>query len=603
MTETNQHENKNIITQQLQKSPKYKSLFVVHVNLNGFTTNGYKLKEQFFKDDYGPDVICISETHGSENAPDLNTSKINYTQFFFYRRLTDWSGVGMYVNSSLRYKERKDLSEIIVTNSVHLWVELTDDYGRQIVVGVVYRHEKKVKNQLCQDIKPKGATQFLKDLNVITTKIKKENKKFYVLGDFNIDLKESENKRYKELLKNHKYEQLITATTYGNSLIDHIYTYYSENDDPVPAGVAKDLGKPVFDHTPIYCFIPLQAFYCNVESKVIINLLDSIQFRFKLFEKDFFGESKNFMKTHFLNTFSLLKIQINSLKNQFFAIEKEFKTLTDFFDQDEKNPFQEGGQLMLKYFEEIRKLLNSIDKEKLLESQKIIKKFIHDISRLLDNMQIPDLLKILKSVYCSEDNEDLKSDQDVEPEYSENDQDAESEDSENDQDAESEDSKNDQDAESEYSENDQEFEPHTSTEDAVAWNKLKSIEYVSDDLTIYLRKISLAYIKKVSNLKKFLQTRMSEKHKVLDQCLQNCTKDTIKLSDFLRKVKPKIDSNSYKILENHLLNLSPVKCLCVKTFLEKFEKLYDQLKIELVEVKKIFYIFVLETAYKFLEEL
>ena len=119
MTQINQHENENTITKKMQKSRSFKSLFVVHINLDGFTTNGEKLEKYFFKDGYGPDIICISETHGSKNAPSFEASKISYIRFLFYRCLTKKSGVGMYVHSSLRCKERKDLSEIIVTNSVH----------------------------------------------------------------------------------------------------------------------------------------------------------------------------------------------------------------------------------------------------------------------------------------------------------------------------------------------------------------------------------------------------------------------------------------------------------------------------------------------------
>ena len=639
---TNQQNNENIINQLImKKKTKYRSLFAVHVNLNGCITNGYKLIKHFFKNGYGPDVICLSETHGNDKIPDLNTTKICYTQFFSSRLLNKSSGVGMYVNSSLRCKERKDLSEIILTNSVHQWVELTDDRGERIVVGVVYRHNDNAKNvqELCQVKKPKSFTQFWKDFTEIREKIKKEGKTYYVLGDFNKHLKNPENINF-EFSENSKCKQLIMEPTHDDSLIDHIYTNDMENDNCVLvgvakeskkpenkhssifekptqgkplinhtningsntdnfilAGVAKDLGKPVFggkpvfSHSPIYCFIPLKTFYCNFESKVIIDLLNSIEFRFKSFEKGFFfGESKNFKEPLYPNTFSLLAIQISSLKDQFSAIKEKFKTLTDFFDKTENHPFKNNGKLMLEHFEEIEKSSNLILKQKQDEPEKAIKSFIHEISKLLDNMQISLLLKKLKSVYCFENKKDSES------KDSKNEQNSESEDSKNDQDSESEDSKNEKDSESENL---------TKFKQQIVWKSLKRNECKPEHLKNYLRRISLKSKEKVSILKKKFENCKKENYNILNQYLPPNPNDKIELFEVLTimETHPQINSISYEDLENFLLQLSPVKCPCVKTFLQKLKKLHDQLKIELVEVKTIFYIFVLETAYKFLEEL
>ena len=596
MTQANQLENENTITKEMQKSRSFKSLFVVHVNINGFKANGKKLEKYLFKNGYGPDVICISETHGSDKAPNFETSKINYNRFLFYRRLTDWSGVGMYVNSSLRCKERKDLSEIIVTNSIHQWVELTDDHGKQIIVGVVYRHDDKENvKELCQVKKCKGTKQFLMDFTTITEKIEKEGKAFYVLGDFNIHLEESENLEYTKRLEKFKYKQLIKETTRVDksskkkSLIDHIYTNNFLNKNFKSAGVANDL-KSVFDHYPIYCFIPNTTFYCNIENNVMINLKTLFESGVNLFEKEmilnpnpnpnpkpieFFCEKlKNSIMTRFQDSYSLLLKQLKSLCIQFFSVTKEFKILAEFITKFETvQSIRSNCELMIKIFNRIKTLSKDSYSIMLLpeksESLTFVKESIQEILKHMDAMKICDLLKIFKSIEYSDDNFDSTLS----------------------------DLQQDENSEWSCSDTDEEESHIGALEDYqdFDWTEL-SKNRVSKKLKIYLRDISLAYKIKLSAFKNRCPNVIMKKYgKLLEKVINEYNEKNkihAKLSELRDEMKKLLNVDEFEIF---LLQLSPVKCPRIATFLDKLQNLYSQLEIEVFETKTIFCIYLSET--------
>ena len=321
-------------------------------------------------------------------------------------------------------------------------MELTDDRGKQIVVGVVYRHIRNKENaeeikELCQVKKPNGANQFLIDFITITEKIEKEGKTFYVLGDFNIRLEKSKNPEYKKSLEKFKYKRLITeATTHEETLIDHIYTNDFLNKDFVLAGVAKDLKPVVKKHFPIYCFIPNTTFFCNLESNLIIDPKTFFQLKRKLFQKEIVLQSMehsydNYPIMHYQDTYSLLLSQLKSLYIQFSAIAMEFKILVEFFENFKfAKSVKRNGQLIIKIFNRIKYLsLKSHRKMIFPDNDDVITSvlnYIQKISNLLYVMNISELINNLNSpkyadgivdssanrLYCDPDSNRCDSDSD-----------------------------------------------------------------------------------------------------------------------------------------------------------------------------------------------
>ena len=93
-------------------------------------------------------------------------------------------GVGMHVSKQLKYKNRIDLSRnhenIIETK----FIEVTNNHGKNLVIGVIYRPPSS------------NYDTFKNTMNTILEKVDRENKICYLMGDFNIDLFKSESCDY-----------------------------------------------------------------------------------------------------------------------------------------------------------------------------------------------------------------------------------------------------------------------------------------------------------------------------------------------------------------------------------------------------------------------
>ena len=88
-------------------------------------------------------------------------------------------GVGLYIKDSLTFtlKEKLDLNINSVKN---IWIQIeTSDNKKPITIGVVYRHPVYVPEQL---------ESFSKAMEELFSKLSSNDKEFYIMGDFNIDL-------------------------------------------------------------------------------------------------------------------------------------------------------------------------------------------------------------------------------------------------------------------------------------------------------------------------------------------------------------------------------------------------------------------------------
>ena len=257
------------------KAPFNKSLLAFHVNINGIKTNFESLTQFICLNENGPDVICISETHIPTQLPNISNKSYQYKSFCVPKHvpenLNNRTGVAIYVKSNLRSKERNDLSKVFKLEKktkagneevdfVCLWIELVDNVGKEVVIGVVYRHPNNDK---------KDFERFRDLFSPILEKLNKEKKTFYVLGDFNIDFS-TNSAHFEEFNEKCKCKQLISKVTRieSKTLLDHIYT----NDkliNSLKIGVVQT--NEISDHYPIYCFIPNSTFANEVENNLLIS--------------------------------------------------------------------------------------------------------------------------------------------------------------------------------------------------------------------------------------------------------------------------------------------------------------------------------------------
>jgi len=135
-------------------------------------------------------VIGLTETWTNSNSDNTKLYNIDgYSSVFRSRTKANQTkrnrnlnrtagGVGLYINNNLNFKERHD----IITDevSVSLFIEILREKKSNILIGVLYR--------------PPGLnlTLFHNEFDKLLTKISNQNKLCYLMGDYNINLLNSD---------------------------------------------------------------------------------------------------------------------------------------------------------------------------------------------------------------------------------------------------------------------------------------------------------------------------------------------------------------------------------------------------------------------------
>ena len=150
-----------------------------------------------------------------------------------------------------------------------LFVEITVPHGKNIIVGSVYRP-------------PNQNTAFFLDKFDILSRISKDNKQCYVMGDFNLDLLQYN--QFIHQLKNlstlfsHAFIPLISnpthLTSYSATLIDNIFTN-NLSQNVLNGIVLNDLS----DHLPVFAYFSGKTLTRDGENKVFINKITNENLR------------------------------------------------------------------------------------------------------------------------------------------------------------------------------------------------------------------------------------------------------------------------------------------------------------------------------------
>ena len=128
-----------------------------------------------------PDVIGITETKLISGQTHTKIDINGYT-FLHHDTTTKAGGVAFYIKKTLDFQLINNVS--IGINSVEdLWIEIHTK-SKPILIGVIYRHPINLKPEL-----ESFSTQ---SFNILT-EFNSKNKSFYVLGDFNINLMQTNN--------------------------------------------------------------------------------------------------------------------------------------------------------------------------------------------------------------------------------------------------------------------------------------------------------------------------------------------------------------------------------------------------------------------------
>ena len=172
------------------------------------------------------DVIALSETWNPDYKAHTFSPPIldGYHKYAGSTGTTLKGGCGLYINKDLKPLPRKDLNVKIKDSERGIetsWFEIINEKQPNRLIGVVYRHPNK---------KDKKSIEIL---NSTLQKIKDENKKTLLVGDFNYDLLIHEKNEviasFLNMTLQNNFQPCITEPTRvinGNkpSLLDNIFT-------------------------------------------------------------------------------------------------------------------------------------------------------------------------------------------------------------------------------------------------------------------------------------------------------------------------------------------------------------------------------------------
>ena len=160
---------------------RHNSLSTFHTNISSLEGNFYKLDDLLQDLSWNFDVIAVSETWNDEKNKSNFTAPIleGYHKYTGTTGSSQKGGCGAYVRESLSPNPRTDLEFKITDRDAqaeNYWFELINDSGPNTLVGVFYRH-------------PSGKIdKFLTALEICLKKVKRENKRTIISGDFNLNL-------------------------------------------------------------------------------------------------------------------------------------------------------------------------------------------------------------------------------------------------------------------------------------------------------------------------------------------------------------------------------------------------------------------------------
>jgi exonuclease III len=261
---------------QIQEIINEKSLSVLHCNIRSLSANHNKLSVMLSELGCPFSLIAFSETKIKYGENLITNADIPGYTFVSQPSLSNAGSVGLFVKNDLKYTIRNDLSTS-ENDFETLWVDL-NNHGQNIICGVVYRHPKH------------NFENFTKYLYKILDQIQNSNKMCIILGDFNINLLNSDFHRPTEDFINNMFTYFMNPqiiqptriTDHTATLIDNIFLNSIEYDT-----MSGNLLTDITDHLPNFLIINrISTFkkenisykrnYTKINQERIINEVKSI---------------------------------------------------------------------------------------------------------------------------------------------------------------------------------------------------------------------------------------------------------------------------------------------------------------------------------------
>ena len=193
-----------------------KSFSVLHLNIRSLQANALS---NFLCDlQYQFSLIGLTETKQKTGKDQTSNTTLPGYNFISQPSESHAGGSGFFIQENINFDIRRDLSKV-TEDFESLWIEVDNVNKRNIVCGVIYRHPNS------------NVDNFLSYIFDLISKIHKENKFCIIMGDFNINLLNSDSNSMTENFLNTLgsyffHPQILQPTRITNhsaTLIENIF--------------------------------------------------------------------------------------------------------------------------------------------------------------------------------------------------------------------------------------------------------------------------------------------------------------------------------------------------------------------------------------------
>ena len=117
-----------------------------HINIASLSLHIDDLKMLLSILDHPFDIIAVSETKIKDEFEPVTNFTIPGYNFQHTPTKSDFGGVGLYYKSSLDFIKRDDLSLSVHTIAESIFLELSFEKNKNILIGCIYRHHTPIAN-------------------------------------------------------------------------------------------------------------------------------------------------------------------------------------------------------------------------------------------------------------------------------------------------------------------------------------------------------------------------------------------------------------------------------------------------------------------------
>ena len=236
----------DVFNEEYNNSPNNEHFSMLHMNIRSVKRHLGQLEAYLGLLDHKFRIIALTESWITDY--DSNLYNLPYYELFEnHRSIRSGGGVALYIDMKYESKHRRDL-DFFTEHCESVFVELDKvsiGLARNVIIGCIYRVPNKDVNSFLDSIKP------------VLECVRKENKLCYLLGDFNLDLMNSDNHsitgEYLDFLTSYCFFPLINRPTRVTSdtatIIDNIFT---NNLNALENSMHGVFVTDISDHYPVF---------------------------------------------------------------------------------------------------------------------------------------------------------------------------------------------------------------------------------------------------------------------------------------------------------------------------------------------------------------